>query len=83
MWRWIGIDVLPVIDVSVSLRSLRAEVDRVASEKKVVSRRDSESVAHECGRVAAQSEGHWSRDTIARVLSVSLLFILTKVAGHI
>lgn len=60
-------DVLPVVEVSVSLGSLCAKVDEVAAEEEVVHGGDGHGVAHECGRVTAESEGHGSRDTVVRV----------------
>ena len=61
------INILPVIKVSVSLGDLCAKVDEMAAEEEVVDGSDGEGVAHECGRVTAESEGHGSRDTVSRL----------------
>lgn len=53
-------NVLPVVEVSVCLSSLCAKVDEVAAKEKVVYRGDGHGVAHECGRVTAESESHGS-----------------------
>lgn len=63
-------NVLPVIEVSVCLSSLCAKVDKVAAEEEVVYGGDGHGVAHECGRVTAESECHGSRDTVLH-MSVS------------
>lgn len=53
-------NVLPVVEVSVSLSDLCAKVDEMAAEEEVVNGGDGEGVAHEGGRVTAESEGHGS-----------------------
>lgn len=53
-------DVLPVVKVSVSLSDLCAKVDEMTAEEEVVDGGDGKGVAHEGGRVTAQSEGHGS-----------------------
>jgi len=67
MQRWDMVDVLPVVKVSVSLSNLCTEVDEMAAEEEVVYGSDGEGVAHEGGRVTAESGGHRSRDTVSRV----------------
>jgi len=57
-------NILPVVQKSVSLRSLSGEVDGVAAKQEVVPGRDGEGVAHESGRVDHESTGHGSRDAI-------------------
>lgn len=60
----IGSNILPVVEISVSLGELGGEVDRMAGEEEVVSGRDGESVAHEGSRVDGQSTSHLSRDAV-------------------
>jgi hypothetical protein len=55
-----GDNVLPVVEVSVSLSDLCAEVDEMATEEEVVYGSDGESVAHEGSRVTTESESHRS-----------------------
>lgn len=43
--------VLPIVDVPISLRQLRSEIDEMASEQEVVLGADGEGVAHECSGV--------------------------------
>lgn len=60
--------VLPVLDVTVTLGCLCTEVDHVASEEKVVPRRDSHGVTHEGRAVTDKSCGHRAGDTVVDVL---------------
>ena len=53
--------------VSIPLRKLRALVDKMASEKEVILRRDGKGVAHERRRVDDERAGHLARDPV-RVL---------------
>lgn len=53
-----------MLDVAVTLGSLCAEVDQVASEEKVVPGLNSHGVAHEGGAVADKSGGHGTGDTV-------------------
>lgn len=55
-------NILPVVQIPVSLRDLRAEVDGVTSEEEVVLRGDGESVAGESSRVDDQGTCHCSGD---------------------
>lgn len=59
-----GVYVLPVLDVTVTLGSLCAKVDHVASEEEVVSRLNSHGVAHESSAVTDKSCGHGTGDTV-------------------
>lgn len=52
------IDILPVIQVPISLYGLRSEIDRMAGEEEVVLGRDGEGVAHECCGVDGEGAGH-------------------------
>lgn len=56
--------VLPVLDVAVTLGSLCAEVDQVASEEEVVPGLNGHGVAHEGGAVTDKSCGHGTGDTV-------------------
>lgn len=69
----IRVYILPVLDVTVALGCLSTEVDHVASEKKVVPRLDSHSVAHESTAVTDKSGSHRAGDTVVEVM-VSLAF---------
>jgi hypothetical protein len=60
----LGVYVLPVLDVTVTLGSLCAEVDHVASEEEVVSGLHGHGVAHEGSAVTDKSCGHGTRDTV-------------------
>lgn len=72
-----------MLHVAVALGSLCAEVDHVATEKKVVSGRDGHGVAHESGAVADESGGHRARDTVVEVLvSLTLLSQLNPAQAH-
>ena len=57
-------NILPVVQKSVTLRSLSGEVDGVAAKQEVVPGRDGEGVTHESGRVDHESTGHGSRDAV-------------------
>lgn len=59
----VGINALPVREITVSLGSLSTEVGQVAGEQKVVLGSDSQSVTHEGTGVKDQSAGHGTRDT--------------------
>lgn len=62
-------DILPVIQVSVSLYGLRSKVDRMAGEQKVVLGPDGKGVAHECCGVDDKGAGHGAGNAV-RSLSV-------------
>lgn len=57
-------DILPVLQKAISLRQLRAFVDKVAAEEKVVLGRDGQRIAHEGRAVDDQGRRHPSRDTV-------------------
>lgn len=57
-------NILPVVQKSVSLRSLSGEVDEVAAKQEIVLGRDGEGVTHEGARVDHECTGHGSRDAI-------------------
>lgn len=57
-------DVLPVVQVAVSLSQLGGEVDGVAGEQEVVLGGDGKGVAHESSRVDNESTGHLAGDTV-------------------
>lgn len=59
-----GADILPVIQVPISLYGLRRKVDRVAGEEEVVLGRDGEGVAHECCGVDDESAGHGAGNAV-------------------
>lgn len=65
--------VLPVVEVSVSLSDLCAEVDEMATEQKVVYGSDGHGVTHEGGRVTGESKSHGSRDTVVEMCISSKL----------
>lgn len=52
---------------------LRAEVDEVAAEKKVVLGRNGHGVAHEGRRVTAEGKSHWTGDTVIALVSFPTL----------
>jgi len=60
--------VLPVLNVAVTLGSLCAEVDQVATEEEVVPRLHSHGIAHECAAVTDKSCGHGAGDTVIVIL---------------
>ena len=60
--------VLPVLNVAVTLGSLCAEVDQVASEEEVVPRLNGHGVTHECAAVTDESCGHGAGDTVVGIL---------------
>jgi hypothetical protein len=60
--------VLPVLNVAVTLGSLCAEVDQVASEEEIVSRLNGHGVTHECAAVTDESCGHGAGDTVVGIL---------------
>lgn len=62
--RSAGLYVLPVLNVAVTLGSLCAEVDQVASEEKVVPGLNGHGVAHESRAVTDKSGGHGTGDTV-------------------
>ena len=64
--RGLFFNVLPVVQVAVSLSKLGGEVDGVAGEQEVVLGGDGESVAHESCRVNDESTGHLAGDTVER-----------------
>lgn len=51
-------DSLPILQVPIPLRRLRAKIHKVAREQQVVPRRDGEGVAHKGPGVEAESAGH-------------------------
>lgn len=57
-------DILPVVQITVSLGTLSGEVDSVAGEEKIVGRGDGESIAREGSGVDNQGTGHLARDTV-------------------
>ena len=57
-------DSLPILRISPPLRNLRARIDEMASKEQIVLWRYSHGVAHEGHRIARQSQGHRSRDTV-------------------
>lgn len=65
------IDILPVIQVPISLYGLRSEIDRMAGEEEVVLGRDGEGVAHECCGVDGEGAGHGAGDAVGFYQSVS------------
>ena len=56
--------VLPVVEIAVALRKLGRAIDEVAAEEQIVARRYGESVSHEDGAVARESERHPTRDAM-------------------
>jgi hypothetical protein len=60
-------NILPVVQVPVSLSHLSGAVDEMAGEEEVVLGRDSEGVTHEGCGVDCERSGHLSGDTV-RVL---------------
>lgn len=56
-------NVLPVVQITVSLGSLGAEVGQVAGKEKVVLRCDGEGVAHESTSIDEKGSSHGTRDT--------------------
>lgn len=61
------VNVLPVAQVTVALRSLCGEVDQVAAKEEVVLRADGQGVAHEDGGVAGQGSSHGTGNAVAPV----------------
>jgi hypothetical protein len=62
-----------VLDVTVTLGSLCAEVDHVAPEEEVVSGLNGHGVAHESCAVTEKSCGHGTRDTVVETfVSITL-----------
>jgi hypothetical protein len=59
-------NVLPVIQIPISLRKLRTEIYSMAREEQVILWLDGEGVAHECGGVDGQGAGHASGDTVQK-----------------
>lgn len=59
-----GADILPVIQVSISLYGLRRKVDRVAGKEEVVLGRHGEGVAHECCGVDDEGAGHGAGNAV-------------------
>ena len=57
-------DILPIIQISISLSQLRTFVDEMTAEEKIIPRLNGQSVTHERGRIDDQSRRHFSRDTI-------------------
>lgn len=57
-------NVLPVVQIPVSLRELGGKVDSMAQEEEVVLGFDGEGVAHKGARVDGQCGGHLSGDTV-------------------
>lgn len=57
-----------MLNVAVTLGSLCAEVDQVASEEEVVPRLDSHGVTHERAAVTDKSCGHGAGDTVVGIL---------------
>lgn len=57
-----------MLNVAVTLGSLCAEVDQVASEEEVVPRLNGHGVAHECAAVTDESCGHGTGDTVVGTL---------------
>jgi hypothetical protein len=68
-----GGNVLPVVEITVSLGRLSAKVGQVASEEQVVSGCDSEGVAHECSGVNDKSTSHGAGDTVNEAISTQSL----------
>jgi hypothetical protein len=68
-----------VLDVAVTLGSLCAEVDHVASEEEVVSGLNSHGVAHESSAVTDKSCGHGTGDAVVEAF-VSFTFQRTLLA---
>jgi hypothetical protein len=62
-------NILPVVQITVSLGTLSGEVDGVAGEEKVVLRRDGEGVAHEGCGVDDQGAGHLAGDAVGLITS--------------
>jgi hypothetical protein len=62
-----------VLDVAVTLGSLCAEVDHVASEEEVVSGLNSHGIAHESSAVTDESCGHGTGDAVVETF-VSFTF---------
>lgn len=69
MYGYWGRDILPVIQVPISLYALRSEIDRMAGKEEVVLGRDGEGVSHECCGVDGEGAGHGTGDAV-RVSSV-------------
>ena len=57
-----------MLNVAVTLGSLCAEVDQVATEEEVVPRLNGHGVAHECAAVTDKSCGHGTGDTVVGIL---------------
>lgn len=73
-WDISGSNVLPVVEITVSLGSLGTEVGQVAGEQEVVLGGDGKRVAHEGSGVDDQSTGHGTGDTAGGIESVMVLF---------
>lgn len=57
-------DILPIVQIAVSLGTLSGEVDSVAGEEEVVGRSDGEGVAREGSGVYNQGTGHLAGDAV-------------------
>jgi hypothetical protein len=57
-------NILPVVQISITLCNLGGEVDDVAAEEKIVLGRDGQSVAGEDGRVEGEGASHGTGDAV-------------------
>lgn len=77
-----GVYSLPVVDVSISLRALCAEIDSVTAKQEVVLGRHSHGISHEDRTVADQSHCHVPRDAKGLVVSRFSLNIVAPLTAQ-